>query len=325
MEASLGPTGEECLIKRGCLGLLTMLVVITLGAVAVAYVQARRTPDGEPVYVALGSSFAAGAGLGKLQENSPLLCARSVGGYPQRLARELKLPIVDMSCGGAVTAHLLHGGQFFQGPQVRVVGKSTRLVTITVGGNDVGYVGDLSMLASRNTDSIFGRMARLFWSGPKPMEQRGFEKLQVELQQTIRNIRLRAPTAQIVVATYPTILPPAGTCERLSLSASEAQSMRKVGDRLAQVTREAARAGGAILVDMHALGAKHNACSKEPWVNGWTNGGIAPFHPTSLGAKATADAIALALSRSPAAVTAVRKDDAAGHQARRVGRQEQHD
>jgi lysophospholipase L1-like esterase len=284
------------LVKRGCLGLLAVLVVAVIGSVAFAHAQARRTPQGEPAYVALGSSFAAGAGLGELQDGSPLFCARSVGGYPQLLARKLKLPIVDMSCGGAVTKHLLRGGQFFQGPQVRVIDKDTRLVTITAGGNDVGYVGDLSMLAARNTNSTFGRLVRLFWGGPKTLEQRGFETLQRELAGTIRDVRLRAPHARIVVATYPTILPPTGTCPRLSLSGGEAKSMRDVGDRLAQVTREAARAGGAMVVDMHALGAKHNACTAAPWVNGWTNGGVAPFHPTSVGANATADAIAQRLA-----------------------------
>jgi lysophospholipase L1-like esterase len=56
-----------------------------------------------------------------------------------------------MSCGGAVTRHLLHGGQYFQGPQIRTITRGTRLVTLTIGGNDVGYVADLSMLAARNT------------------------------------------------------------------------------------------------------------------------------------------------------------------------------
>ena len=200
-----------------------------------------------------------------------------------------------MSCGGAVTKHLLHGGQFFQGPQIRAIGKNTKLVTITIGGNDVGYVGDLSMLAARNSGSIFGRLVRLFWDGPKRMEERGFDKLGGELEQLTRAVRSRAPQAKILLATYPTILPPSGTCARLSLSPSEADAMRAVGDRLARVTADAAAKGGAILVDMHKLGAAHSACSPAPWINGWTNGGIAPFHPTQKGADATARAIAQAL------------------------------
>jgi lysophospholipase L1-like esterase len=282
-------------IKRGCLGLLMIAVLLVIAGVALVYVQAQRTPKGESEYVALGSSFAAGAGLGDLQRGSPFPCARSVNGYPQRLARMLGLSILDMSCGGAVTKHLLHGGQFFQGPQIRAIGKNTKLVTITIGGNDVGYVGDLSMLAARNSGSIFGRLVRLFWDGPKRMEERGFDKLGGELEQLTRAVRSRAPQAKILLATYPTILPPSGICARLSLSPSEADAMRAVGDRLARVTAKAATKGGAILADMHKLGAAHNACSPAPWVNGWTNGGIAPFHPTQQGADATARAIAQAL------------------------------
>ena len=308
------------MIKRGCLGLLILVTVLAIGALALAFIQGQRTPDGRPEYVALGSSFAAGAGLGELQDGSPVLCARSVGGYPQELASQLKRSIVDMSCGGAVTKNLLNGRQYFQGPQVRVISKETRLVTITVGGNDVGYVGDLSMLAARNTGTLFGRLVRQFWGGPKTMEQRGFDKFRDELGELIADIRKRAPGSQIVIATYPTILPKSGTCPRLSLNIAEANSMREVGARLALVTRETAERGGAIVADMQSLGTKHNACSAEPWVNGWTNGGIAPFHPTSLGAKATADAIAKAISKSPAAVAAVRENDASGHQARRIAR-----
>jgi lysophospholipase L1-like esterase len=279
-------------IRKGCLAIVALLVLLVAGAVGLAYFQARRTPTGLPQYVALGSSFAAGAGLEKLQDDSPLLCARSVGGYPQRLARKLRLSIVDMSCGGAVTEHLLQGGQFFQGPQVRVIGRDTQLVTITVGGNDVGYVGDLSMLAARNSDSLFGWFVRRFWGGPKTHEERGFDRLRAGLLQVIRDIRTRAPQARIVLATYPGILPKEGTCAAVGMSAEEAAEMRKVGDELAAATRSAAEQGGAILVDMHTFGAAHNACSSESWVNGWTNGGIAPFHPTAAGAEATADAIA---------------------------------
>ena len=299
-----------------------LMTVLGLGALVFAIVQGKRTPSGEPEYVALGSSFAAGAGLGELQEGSPLLCSRSVGGYPQLLARQLKLSIVDMSCGGAVTNNLLNGRQYFQGPQIRVIGTETRLVTITIGGNDVGYIGDLSMLSARNTNSLFGRLVRQFWGGPKTMEQRRFDRLSDELGELIADIRRRAPDAQIVLATYPKILPARGTCPRISLSRAEAQSMREVGDRLAQVSRDAAARGGVIAVDMNTLGAKHDACSSWPWVNGWTNGGIAPFHPTKEGAKATADAIAKVISKSPAAVASVREHNASRHQARRVGREE---
>jgi lysophospholipase L1-like esterase len=291
-------------IVKGCLFSLAIVLALVIAAACLAIYQGHRTPSGKPEYVALGSSYAAGAGLGALQANSPLLCARSVAGYPQRLALRLKLPIVDMTCGGAVTSHLLSGGQFFQGPQIRMVDARTRLVTITAGGNDIGLVGDLSMLAMRNSGGIGGWLASKAWGGPQ--QTRDFAKLGRELFAVIRTVRARAPNATIVLATYPAILPPEGTCPPLRLSAAEADLMRRVEQALAATTRAAAMRGGAILVDMHALGAAHNACSAQPWTHGWAKLSEAPFHPTEAGAAATAGAIAAALQHSPAGIAAVR-------------------
>ena len=275
--------------------MVAILLALIAGVTALAWIQAQRTPEGRPDYVALGSSFAAGAGLGTLQDGSPLLCARSINGYPQQLAHIRKLPNVDMSCGGAVTKQLLDGGQFFQGPQIRTIRPQTRLVTITVGGNDVGYIGDLQMLAARNSNSLFGLLVKRFWGGPKSPAQRDYAKVQGDLVALLRAIHDRAPNAKVVVATYPTILPPAGTCPQLRLSDGEAELMRQVGNQLASVTRAAAKQEGAILVDMHTLGAKHHACSASPWTKGSTNLSKAPFHPTLAGAKATAAMISQAL------------------------------
>ena len=288
-------------IARICL--LAGLALLTLALIALAFVvyQGRRTPGNKPEYVALGSSYAAGAGLGPLQADSPLLCARSVAGYPQQLARRLDLSTVDMSCGGAVTANLLSGGQFFQGPQIRTIDGRTRLVTITVGGNDVGLVGDLSMLALRKQGGVAGWLARTSGSGPRLDRERGFGTLRGALLDLIRQVRARAPNATIVVATYPAILPPHGTCPQLQLSSAEVDAMRPVEQALAATTGAAATQGGAVLVDMHALGAAHHACSVAPWTHGWSALRDAPFHPTLAGAEATAAAIADALRRTPAA------------------------
>lgn len=280
--------------RAGLIGILALLALIA-AATACAVAQGRRTPPGTPEYVALGSSFAAGAGLGPLERRSPLLCARSVNGYPQQLSRMRGLSIVDMSCGGAMASHLLQGGQFFQGPQIRTINRETRLVTITVGGNDIGYVGDLSLLAARKENSVFGWLVRSLWKGPKPPLHRDYAGLRAELAATLKAVHERAPEATVIVATYPTLIPPAGTCERIGLTESEAALMRKVGDQLAATTRAAASDGGAILVDMHGLGASHNACAATPWTSGWRDAHGAPFHPTRLGAKATARAISRAL------------------------------
>lgn len=307
-------------IGRGC-GLPALLLVgLMVIAVGLAAAQGRRAPAGIPHYVALGSSFAAGAGLGRRQDRSPWLCARSVGGYPPRLARLLGIALVDMSCGGATVVHLLHGGQFFQGPQLRAVDARTRLVTLTAGGNDVGYVGDLSLLAARNAGGLFGWLVARTWGGPARV--RDYAGLEARLVQTIRTARRLAPRATIVVATYPAILPPRGTCAGLGLTIAEADRMRAVAERLRQVTATAAARGGALLVDMQRLGAAHHACAVNPWTRGQAALLDGPFHPTLAGAAATARAIHAAVRALPAAVAPVGEHDAARHQARRVRRQE---
>lgn len=310
------------LVKRIFLNALLVLLLLLIAAIAVFSFQGSRMPAGRPEYVALGSSFAAGAGLGPLQENSPTLCARSTGGYPTQLSQKLDLSIVDMTCGGAVTRHLLKGGQFFQGPQIRTINRQTRLVTITIGGNDLGYSSDLSLLAARHTGTLFGRLVRQFWSGPKQANERDYIAVETLLTATIRSINLHAPNAIVVLISYPTILPPRGTCAQLGLNGAEANLMRDVADQFAQTMRSAAQRTGAILVDMHRIGATHNACSTSPWTFGWSNAGLAPFHPNSRGARATANAIAIALRQSPAAVAAIGQNNAAGHQAGSVRREE---
>lgn len=280
---------------RLALLLALLLIVLASGAALWLVLDARRTPTGNPEYIALGSSYAAGPGLGPRQPGSPRLCGRSVNGYPPRVARELGLSLVDMTCSGSVTKHVRDGGQFFQKAQIRTLDRRTRLVTITVGGNDIGFVRDLYLLAARNSDTALGWLVRKLWRGPPRADDRNFGKLRGELTSLLQAIRARAPEAKVVVATYPAVLPPRGTCQQLRLSHVEVDLMRQVENELTAITRSVAEQGGAVVVDMHALGASHNACSASPWTKGWGTVSQSPFHPTVLGAQATADAIAAAI------------------------------
>lgn len=180
-------------------------------------------------------------------------------------------------------------------PQVDALGPDTRLVTLTAGGNDVGYVGDLTAMAYSNRDGLIGTLVKAFWQGAEPIEARNFAGLGMTLRATLAEISRRSPRARIVVVTYPVILPPSGTCSELGITQRQAALMRQVGDTLAQTTRDAANEAGATIVDMATLSAGHDACSKEPWVSGFQPSSGADFHPTQAGASATAHAIARAI------------------------------
>lgn len=280
--------------KRISLGVVGVAAVGTLAILLVLIYQGRHNAPGNPQYVALGSSFAAGLGLGDRAPGSPFACQRSINGYPQQLARSTGLSLVDMTCSGSTAKHVLSGGQFFQGPQIDAVKSSTRLVTLTSGGNDISYIGDLVAMGYRNRGGLIGKAVEVMMPAPHTFAERDVAKAAANIRATIASVRERAPSAQIVVATYLPVLPEQGTCDALSLTQEQVALMRPVADELANATRAAALASGAVLVDMATLGKGHDACSREPWANGLAPENGAAFHPTVAGAKATALEIAKA-------------------------------
>jgi lysophospholipase L1-like esterase len=267
---------------------LLLLLLAVLIAVAILFYQGKQTPPTNAPYVALGSSFAAGLGLGKPEKGSPFICQRSVNGYPQQLARLTGLSLTDMSCSGATAGHVLRGGQVFLGPQIDAIGPATRLVTITAGGNDIGYVGDLTAMAYQRKGGFFGFLVGQFWSSAKSVDDRNFAMLRSDLISTLHEIHRRAPKAQIIVVTYPAILPEMGTCPQLGIEDSQATLMRSVALRLAEATQSAAKEAGVAVVDMATLSKGQDACTAQHWVNGSAPAKGAPFHPTVAGSKAIA-------------------------------------
>lgn len=269
-------------------GIVAVLLVAGLG---VLVIQGRKPPNRTAQLVALGSSFAAGLGLGPRLKDSHYACLKGSSGYPQPLAKLLNLSLVDMTCSGATTSQVLHGGQYFRGAQIDALSENTQLVTLTTGGNDVSYVSDLISLAARSRRGALGWLLRLSPKKLKRAEERDSPKLHDVLLATLKEIHRRAPRARIVVVTYPAILPPVGTCPTLGISADDATIMRHVGDRLAELTRTSAHEAGVEVVDMATLSQGHDACSSSPWANGAAPKQGAKFHPTLAGASATALAI----------------------------------
>ena len=124
-----------------CVRSAGLSLILTLAGCAHPASLTRDLPQGAE-YVAMGSSFAAGAGIGPLQAGTPPRCGRTVNNYASLLAAAHGLTLKDASCGGATTEHIL--GAWDELPaQIEAVSADTRLVTITVGGNDLGLVGTL--------------------------------------------------------------------------------------------------------------------------------------------------------------------------------------
>ncbi|WP_397589064.1 SGNH/GDSL hydrolase family protein [Sphingorhabdus sp.] len=271
-----------------------ILAITGLGVVSLSsflYWQGAQTPDVSGEYVALGSSFSAGIGLGPRIAGSPVHCFRTAGGYPALVAQKAELRLVDMSCSGSTTKHILSGGQLLLGPQLAAIGPATKLVTITSGGNDVGYIGDL-MAASGNM-GWFGA----WWHGDiKSADARPYDVVTANLNAIITSVRQTAPSAKILIVNYPAIIPPIGSCAALGISKAQAAISRDLAQQLALATKRAADETGAQLVDIAKASIGHDVCSKMPWVNGASVQTGTAFHPNAVGAAATADLVIKAYS-----------------------------
>jgi lysophospholipase L1-like esterase len=276
------------------------IVSVTVGLVAVTalaifgflYWQGTRTPATDGEYVALGSSFAAGIGLGPRAADSPIHCFRTTAGYPAHVAKRTGLRLVDMTCSGSTSAHILDGGQLMLGPQLAAVGPEARLVTITTGGNDVGYIGDL-MTASGSMGVLMSWI-----NGPiRPAADRPYDRVTANLKQIVRQVRIKAPDARIMLVSYPAVLADQGNCAATGVSDAQARISRDVAARLAAATRIAAEEEGALLIDMAALSKGHDVCSDSPWVYGAVADTGTAFHPNAAGSAAIASSVIRALAR----------------------------
>jgi lysophospholipase L1-like esterase len=255
-------------------------------------------------YVALGSSFAAGPGIGRRVPGTPRRAARSQSNYAHLLARELGLRLRDVTSSGATTAELLTERQYDQPRQLDAVGAETRLVTITGAGNDAGYV---QALLAASVVQLLGRvpgLGRLPGVGraaeqsldPTAVDER-LAPIADRLAEVAVQIQERAPQARIVFVDYLTLIPEDPRAYRLPMSPEHAGLARSIGDRLEAATATAAASTGSDLVRASVASRDHHPWSSRPWTSGFfvplpfrRRG--APFHPNQDGMQAVAGLLA---------------------------------
>jgi lysophospholipase L1-like esterase len=249
-------------------------------------------------YVAMGSSMAAGPGLGPPKPGTPARCTRTFANYPTRLAEKLRLTLFDATCSGATTEHIL-GPWNELPPQIDAVTRDTRLVTLTIGGNDLNYVGGLlaAGCGSEGTISIAGST---FPCPPRRTpDAADYAKVEANLREIARQVKARAPKARLVFVQYITLVPDS-LCEATPISPEDAGTARAIAERLAAITAKVARETGSLLLAADELSRNHTPCDAEPWAVGsppdYDGSQGAPWHPNATGMRGVADALAVKLS-----------------------------
>ena len=166
-------------------------------------------------YVALGDSFTAGPGI-PLQLGpgtrpvAPSGCLRSSDNYPSLTARALGLNLRDASCSGATTRDLTASQGPGIPPQLSLLRPSTSLVSLGIGGNDLGF----STIAKNCVAATPWGATRVGWSCESHYTANGVDQLAVAVRRVrskvataLAAIRARARRARVFVIGYPDLLP----------------------------------------------------------------------------------------------------------------------
>ncbi|WP_236793212.1 SGNH/GDSL hydrolase family protein [Amycolatopsis sp. GM8] len=265
--------------RRGVL--VSLLALLAAGAVVVPTAEAAGTQ-----YVAMGSSFAAGPGIPSAQPGSPPACARSDHNYPSLVAARLGLPLTDVSCSGATTANVLDTAQAGQPPQIQAVGADTRVVTATIGGNDVNYLGSLDTYSCQNSG---GTNCGTVDQGAI---NANFDDLRRRLENVANAVHQRAPQAKMIFVEYFTIVPPGGACNGVPLTGDQLVFERSIATRLSDFTRAAATNTGSTVVQLADASQGHDSCAAAPWVEKYTAPpGRSSYHPNEAGMAAAASLV----------------------------------
>ncbi len=220
-------------------------------------------------YVALGDSYSSGVGTGSYTLSST--CKRSVYAYPYLLSQQRPgTSLVFVACSGATTADLLAN-------QLPSVDPSTTIVTVTIGGNDIGFADLIYQCTiadcSAALDSTRASLANVL--GPRLDNVYG----------TIKGHA--APGAKIVVLGYPRIFASSGCLGSLGITATERTKANQLADALDQLIAARASAAGLTYKSALASFSKHAVCSWTPWLNGLNIfNTVESYHPNRSGQKA---------------------------------------
>ena len=163
-------------------------------------------------YVAMGSSFGAGPGITPRAPGSPRRAGQSAGNYAHLVARDLGLDLHDVTYSGATTDDILRPSAGGQPAQLDAVTRATRLVTITAGGNDVGYLPRLTLASLPWPLRALPRArAQVAGFGDPAATDARFASFGRNLEVIARGVADRAPDCRLLFVDYLTILPPAGS------------------------------------------------------------------------------------------------------------------
>jgi lysophospholipase L1-like esterase len=251
-------------------------------------------------YVALGDSYTSGPAIPQ-QVGDPPGCLRSDHNYPHLVASSLRpLVLRDASCIGATAADMTVAQSHDVGSppnpaQFDRLDSHTRVVTLQIGGNDIGFVEIATTCAAYNPGGT-PCQDHYVRNGTDEISRR-IAAVAPGVAGVLQGIHARSPHARIYLVGYPAILPETGTgCwPLLPFAVADLPYLRAKERELDAMLRTQAAANRSVFVDTYGPSIGHDACeaSGVRWIEPVVFGApiVSWLHPNATGMQGMASAV----------------------------------
>jgi lysophospholipase L1-like esterase len=270
-------------------------------------------------YVALGDSYSAGLGLAPPTGLPTPACGQSAVDFPHRLAAAYELALTDVSCSGAVISDVTTTAQFADAPpQISALSADTDIVTLTIGGNDLGFAPVAASCLAVGADGPLlqdpssADCATGYTTPVDRFAARITAEIAPSLASTYAQIAAAAPDAEVFVLGYPSIFPgtlPEGGCftspanggNSFPFTSTDTVYLHSVEQQLDAAIQTAAATAGFTYVPTFSAAGDNSACAPvgTAYVNGvmLTRAGADPssLHPNALGVTYLTDSVSRAI------------------------------
>lgn len=250
-------------------------------------------------YTALGDSYASGP-LIPNQSLNPLGCLRSDHNYAHLTAAAKGLALTDVSCSGATTVNMTEPQNVEPGPnppQFNALSASTNIVSLTIGGNDIGFSEVIENCVTFNPFSTPCKSK--YDSGGRDQLAERIAATAPKVAAVLQGIHTRAPNARVFIVNYPDILPTGIGCwPTVPLAYGDVPYLHATEERLNAMLATEASLYGATIVDWYSASIGHDSCksSSTRWVEPVIPNELAyPVHPNKAGMAGAATVLEAAI------------------------------
>ncbi|MFJ3582942.1 SGNH/GDSL hydrolase family protein [Streptomyces sp. NPDC090127] len=245
---------------------LPALLSLAAATVGLAQPASAATAAGER-YVALGDSYSSGVGAGSYLSDSGS-CQRSSKAYPSLwAAANAPASFSFTACSGATTSTVKSG-------QLAPLTSSTTLVSVTAGGNDVGFANVMQTCVLQSEATCVNAVNNAITQVNNTLPG--------SLSSLYSAIRGKAPQAHVVVLGYPRFYRLSGSCIA-GLSETERAAINRGSDALNAVLAKQAADAGFTYSSVVDEFTGHEICSGDAWLHSVSVPVSNSYHPTATG------------------------------------------